>query len=138
MSVNINDIEDKIISEIKDAVSGEGTVNTCIGDPKFYLMEMQASMMPCYLIRYIGSEPYENLYPGLLHFEVYFIAQPGAVSKTSQRAMYSNMNLVYNKLQNNYLSLDLNYSMYLQSQSFFDYDSNFIIYVQRWDLGVVN
>lgn len=135
--ISIADIEDGLISEIKAALTGEGTVDTCVGDPIAYLVEAQAGQMPCILIQYAGSTPFADLYHGVIDFNIYF-CHDKADTKVNQRKLLGFMQDVFTRLQGNMLGYKIGQAMWYRSQANHSYDTDFIIYSQKWDIGVIN
>lgn len=135
--ISIADIEDGLISEIKAALTGEGTVDTCVGDPIAYLVEAQAGQMPCILIQYAGNTPFANFYLGVVDFNIYF-CHDKADTKVNQRKLLSFMQSIFTRLHGNSLGYNLNQPLVFRGQANHSYDTDFIIYSQKWDVGILN
>lgn len=140
MAIKISDIEDKIVTAIQNCLTGEGTVETIIGDPLVYLDSKDVRQVPCILIQYISNQSSNNInlfYPGVVEFNIYFIhddSQP----KTNQRVLYDYMSSVVNALSFNNLGYNINHGLIFLGQNFAAYDNDYIVYSQKYQIGVSN
>ncbi len=140
---SLADIENKMITEVQAAITGEGTVDSCVGDPLEYIHSLPEVKMPCFIIRYSGEDetPETKSTTGILlsdmHFEVYIADQIKGDAKTTQRAILANAKLVRSRLDGNKLALtDLTNGLWFRGQKFYSDDKDIISYVQYYDIGV--
>lgn len=119
----LNQIETAVVESIKQK---HYYTNIKIGTPEAFLMA-DDNELPLILVSYIGAEPYNGLYPGNILFSVYFISR-----RDDRKTIYDMMNEVYDKMQNNSLSIMLNGSLRLQFDKFYKEDADYLIFEQRW------
>jgi hypothetical protein len=134
--ITIDQIEDKLITEIQAALTGEGTVETIVGDPETYIEEINPVVFPSVFIQYESNEPVDRIiYPGVITFGIYFVHEK-SVTKTNQRILFDFMLDLWGRLNDSCLGMNIQQPLYLTNQGYYSYTQNFIIYKQTYQIGV--
>jgi len=128
MSTIISEIEDDIKEIIKRAVSKIPefkNIGIHLGTPQNFMLAFN-NELPCILVSYTSTAPYEGMYPGNLIFSVYYISY-----RTDRETIYRLMENVFDKMQ--YITLEsLNGALRLESDKFFYEDADLLMFVQQW------
>jgi hypothetical protein len=122
----ISEIEKGIYDIVNGvAIKSAGFSDIHLGTPQTFLTR-DDNEVPCILVSYTGADPYQNMYPGVMVFSVYYISHP-----KDRITIYKLMENVFDTMQ--YAPLEnLNGELRWQSDRFFYEDVNYLIFVQQW------